>query len=92
MLVALAGLPGTGKIPSAAALRDAPGAVVLNKDEVRAVLFPRPVLDYSAEQNDIAMRAIYGAAAASFRPIPLKPFSLMAALSGAAIKCATSSP
>ena len=63
MLVALAGLPGTGKSTIAAGLRDALGAVVLNKDEVRAVLFPPPVLDYSAEQNDIAMRAIYAAAA-----------------------------
>jgi hypothetical protein len=35
----------------------------LNKATVRAALFPRPVLDYSAEQDEISMEAIYHAAA-----------------------------
>jgi hypothetical protein len=38
------------------------GAVVLNKDTVRAALFPPPVLDYSAGQDDISTQAIYYAA------------------------------
>jgi len=63
MLVALAGLPGSGKSTLATLLARELDAVVLNKDEVRAVLFPPPVLDFSPEQNDLAMRAIYAAAA-----------------------------
>jgi predicted kinase len=35
----------------AARLAEELGAVVLNKDTVRAALFPLPVLDYSAEQD-----------------------------------------
>src|SRR5206468_4327690 len=41
---------------------DALGGVVLSKDVVRAALFPAPVLDYSAEQDHIAMSAVYQAA------------------------------
>jgi hypothetical protein len=37
--------------------------IVLNKDQVRAALFPPPVLDYSAAQDDLCMAAIYSAAA-----------------------------
>ncbi len=48
------------------------GAVILNKDAVRAVLFPPPVLDYSAEQDDLCMRAIYAAAAHVLRKNPLR--------------------
>jgi adenylylsulfate kinase len=63
MLVAMAGLPGTGKSTLAARLAQRLGGVVLSKDEVRAALFPRPVLDYSREQDDVCMTAIYQAAA-----------------------------
>jgi adenylylsulfate kinase len=63
MLIAMAGLPGAGKSTIAARLTEELGAVVLNKDTVRAALFPLPVLDYSAEQDDISMDAIYHAAA-----------------------------
>jgi predicted kinase len=62
LLIAMAGLPGTGKSTLAAHLAPKLGAVILGKDEVRAALFPPPVRDYSPEQNDIAMRAIYQAA------------------------------
>jgi predicted kinase len=64
MLIAMAGLPGSGKSTLAACLEERLGAVVLDKDRVRAALFPPRVLDYSAEQDDIAMAAIYRAAAA----------------------------
>ncbi len=67
MLIAMAGLPGTGKSTLAERLKAELGAVVLNKDEVRAVLFPPPVLDYSAAQDDLCMAAIYAAAAAIIR-------------------------
>ncbi len=70
MLIALAGLPATGKSALAARLRTALGAVVLNKDDVRSALFPHPVLDYSPAQDDVAMRAIYAAAASIRRTFP----------------------
>ncbi|QDU22932.1 AAA family ATPase [Urbifossiella limnaea] len=62
MLVAMAGLPGTGKSALAARLAAVLGGVVIGKDEVRAALFPGAALDYSAEQDDIAMQAVFAAA------------------------------
>jgi len=62
MLIALAGLPGTGKSTLAARLASALGGVVLSKDVVRAALFPPPVLDYSSAQDAAAMAAVYAAA------------------------------
>jgi adenylylsulfate kinase len=70
MLIAMAGLPGTGKSTIAAGLAEALGAVVLNKDTVRAALFPPPALDYSTEQDDISMNAIYHAAASILQTSP----------------------
>jgi adenylylsulfate kinase len=64
MLIAMAGLPGSGKSTLAACLEERLGAVVLDKDRVRAALFPPRVLDYSAVQDDIAMAAVFQAAAA----------------------------
>lgn len=58
----MAGLPGTGKSALAARLAAQIGGVVLSKDVVRAALFPAPVLDYSAGQDEIAMSAVYNAA------------------------------
>jgi adenylylsulfate kinase len=63
VLIVMAGLPGTGKSTLAARLAAELSGVVLSKDEVRAVLFPGAVLDYSNEQDDTAMSAIYSAAA-----------------------------
>jgi predicted kinase len=62
VLIAMAGLPGTGKSSLAAGLSKEIGAVVLDKDRVRAALFPPAVLDYSVRQDDICMAAIYQAA------------------------------
>ncbi len=76
MLIAMAGLPGTGKSTLAARLAAELGAVVLGKDPVRAALFPPPVLDYSAEQNDIAMSAVYAAAAYIRKAFPRQPVIL----------------
>ncbi len=62
MLIAMAGLPGTGKSTLAARLAAELGGVVLSKDVVRSALFPPPVLDYSAAQDDVAMSAVFAAA------------------------------
>jgi adenylylsulfate kinase len=70
MLIVMAGLPGTGKSTLAERLADKLGAVVLNMDQVRAALFPPPVLDYSTAQDDICMAAIYHAAASIFKASP----------------------
>jgi adenylylsulfate kinase len=70
MLIAMAGLPATGKSTLAAHLAGALGGVVLDKDRVRAALFPPPVLDYSVQQNDISMAAIFSAAAHILRTFP----------------------
>ena len=50
-LVALAGLPGSGKSHLAHALQSATDAVVLRTDEVRRVLFPTPT--YSPEESGV---------------------------------------
>jgi adenylylsulfate kinase len=70
MLIAMAGLPGAGKSTVAARLASALGAVVLNKDQVRAALFPPPVLNNSAEQDDLCMAVIYQAAAYILKASP----------------------
>jgi predicted kinase len=52
MIVVMAGLPGTGKSTMARALADELGGVVLNKDDLRAELFPKEFLEYSTGQDD----------------------------------------
>ncbi len=63
MLIAMAGLPGTGKTILATALAARTGAVTLDKDRVRAALFPPDVLDYSSEQDDLCFHTLLEAAA-----------------------------
>jgi len=70
MLIAMAGLPGTGKSTLARRLGSELRAIVLDKDAVRGVLFPMPVLDYSAEQDDISMTSIYSASASILKTAP----------------------
>lgn len=76
MLIAMAGLPGTGKSTLASRLATELGGVVLSKDVVRAALFPAPVLDYSAAQDEIAMSAVYSAAAHVLKSDPARPVFL----------------
>jgi len=61
--VIFAGLPGTGKSTLARALADRLGAAILDKDRVRGALFPDALTDYSAEQDQLCMRAMLEAAA-----------------------------
>jgi adenylylsulfate kinase len=70
MLIAMAGLPGSGKSTLAACLERELGAAVLDKDRVRAALFPPPVLDYSQTQDDVTMAATYQAASAILKADP----------------------
>lgn len=76
MLVAMAGLPGTGKSALAARLAAALGGVVLSKDVVRSALFPGPALDYSPEQDELTMRAVFAAAGHLRRTRPGLPVIL----------------
>jgi predicted kinase len=67
MLVALAGLPGTGKTTLAGYLAARLPAVVLDKDRLRACLFPPGEVAYSAEQDDFVMDVAYRVADQLFR-------------------------
>jgi predicted kinase len=73
MLIAMAGLPASGKSTLAARLATELGGVMLNKDQVRAALFPAPVLDYSTAENEISMDAVFNAAAYIRRTFPERP-------------------
>ena len=59
MIVAMAGLPGVGKSTLAHALAGQLGAAVLDKDRIRAGLFPPPHVQYSREQDDFCMDVMY---------------------------------
>ncbi|MBV9706757.1 MAG: ATP-binding protein [Chloroflexi bacterium] len=52
MLIAMAGLPGTGKSSIAQRLALKLQAVILDKDTVRAALFPAAKIEYSTQQDD----------------------------------------
>jgi predicted kinase len=52
MIVVMAGLPGTGKSTLARALAKDLAGLVLNKDALRAGLFPARFVEYSREQDD----------------------------------------
>src|SRR5215469_2334110 len=55
MLIAMAGLPGTGKSTLARALAEALPATVLDKDTVRAALFAPEDVEYSTAQDDFCL-------------------------------------
>jgi predicted kinase len=61
--VLFAGLPGTGKSTLARAVAERLGAAVLDKDRVRGALFPGALTDYTAQQDELCMRAMLEAAA-----------------------------
>lgn len=63
MIIAMAGLPGTGKTTIALALSEAIDGVVLNKDVVRAALFPPDEIRYSRHQDDFVFDVMLQAAA-----------------------------
>jgi predicted kinase len=58
-LVAMAGLPGTGKSTLARALAHELGGAVLDKDVIRAALFPPKLIEYSSAQDDFCMDVLF---------------------------------
>ena len=70
MLVMMAGLPGTGKSTLAHAVAERTGAVVLDKDQIRAALFPAELIEYSREQDDFVLRVMLKVAGWTLRKNP----------------------
>ena len=60
--VLFAGLPGTGKSFLAGELAERLNAAILDKDRVRAALFPGSMTDYSQPQDALCMQAMLSAA------------------------------
>jgi predicted kinase len=60
-LVALAGLPGTGKSTLARELAARLAAPLFDKDRVRAALFAPEEIEYSREQDDLVLACIHRA-------------------------------
>ena len=67
MLVAIAGLPGTGKTTIAGHLATRLPGIVLDKDRLRACLFPPEVVKYTTDQDDFVMDVAYQVADHLFR-------------------------
>ena len=76
MLILMAGLPGCGKSALARALAAELGGTVLDKDEVRAALFSRVDIEYSAEQDDFCMGIMLKVAGYLFRKDPSRSIFL----------------
>jgi len=61
MLIAMAGLPATGKTTIAHQLAPAlpSSGIILNKDRIRAALFPVAEIEYSETQDDFCVGIMY---------------------------------
>lgn len=62
-LVIMAGLPATGKSTLSRALAAQVDGVVLDKDSIRAALFPSKWIEYSLEQDDFTVEVMLQTAA-----------------------------
>lgn len=58
-LIAMAGLPGTGKSAIAQRLAQALPGLILDKDTIRAALFPPSEIEYSTCQDDLCMQIMF---------------------------------
>jgi predicted kinase len=67
MLILMAGLPGSGKSTLSRALAAELGGTVLDKDQIRAALFPPKDIEYSTEQDDFCMGIMLKVAGYIFR-------------------------
>lgn len=72
MLIIMAGLPGTGKSTLSRALAAELNGTVLDKDEIRAALFPATDIEYSTEQDDFCMAVMLKVAGYLFRKDPAR--------------------
>ena len=63
MLVAMAGLPACGKTALARELAERLAGVILDKDAIRAALFPPPYIEYSTRQDDVCVTVMLDVAA-----------------------------
>lgn len=72
MLILMAGLPATGKSTLSRALAAELGGTVINKDEIRAALFPPADIEYSTEQDEFCMRVMLKVAGYLFRKDPAR--------------------
>ena len=62
LIVLMAGLPGTGKSTLAKAIAQGVAGVVLDKDAVRAVLFPESLTAYTCTQDDFVIQVMLSTA------------------------------
>lgn len=72
MLILMAGLPGTGKSTLSRALASGISGTVLDKDVIRAALFPATDIEYSTEQDDFCMAIMLKVAGYIFRKNPAR--------------------
>ena len=72
MLVLMAGLPGTGKSTLSRALAAELRGSVLDKDVIRAALFPPADIEYSTEQDEFVMRVMLKVAGYILRKDPAR--------------------
>lgn len=70
MIVLMAGLPGTGKSTLARALAEKTSGVVLDKDTIRAALFPASDIEFSTEQDDFCQEVALNVAEYLLRKNP----------------------
>lgn len=70
MLVLMAGLPGGGKSTLSRALAAELGGTVLDKDVIRAALFPPADIEYSTDQDEFVMRVMLKVAGYILRKDP----------------------
>ena len=59
MIIAMAGLPGTGKSVIARQLVQHLAAVILDKDQIRAALFRPELVEYSKRQDNFCMEVAF---------------------------------
>lgn len=72
MIVVMAGLPGSGKSALAARIAVSLPARVLDKDTIRAALFPPDEIEYSSAQDDFCMHVMMDVAAFVLRRDPAR--------------------
>ena len=72
----MAGLPGSGKSTLARALAKRSGGIVLDKDLIRASLFPAARIEYSTTQDDFVVEVMLNTAEYSLRQDPTTLFIL----------------